>query len=202
MRLKQFFTSRGYVDGDVLVNLNNESLNLARLPPFVRTLLVTDGTVTKNIEAFFWEPIVVDVLWQERIILHEAKPLIDAAAGEQVLKRIVQLRGEKTRAVYTYATSFLKTDLLPGELTQQLLDGQIGIGEILREVGLETYREIMDFGVETASDNVDPDDTLARVDDAIYRTYRIVAGGKPVMQITESFPCKQYGVESGNLTKP
>ena len=197
--MKQFFTSRGYVDGDVLVNLNNESLNLARLPPFMRTLLVTDGTVTKNIEAFFWEPIVVDVLWQERIILHEAKPLIDATAGEQVLKRIVQLRGEKTRAVYAYATSFLKTDLLPGELTQQLLDGQIGIGEILREVGLETYREIMDFGVETASGNVDPDDTLARVDDAIYRTYRIVAGGKPVMQITESFPCKQYGVELGHL---
>ena len=199
--MKQFFTSRGYVDGDVLVNLNNESLNLARLPPFVRTLLVTDGTVTKNIEAFFWEPIAVDVLWQERIILHEAKPLIDAAAGEQVLKRIVQLRGEKTRAVYAYATSFLKTDLLPGELTQQLLDGQIGIGEILREVGMETYREIMDFGVETASDNVDPDDTLARMDDAIYRTYRIVAGGRAVMQITESFPCKQYGVEPGPSTK-
>ena len=198
--MKQFFTSRGYVDGDVLVNRNNESLNLARLPPFVRTLLVTDGTVTKNIEAFFWEPIVVDVLWQERIILHEAKPLIDAAAGEQVLKRIVQLRGEKTRAVYAYATSFLKTDLLPGELTQQLLDGQIGIGEILREVGLETYREIMDFGVETASDNEDQGNGDFRHDDAIYRTYRIVAGGKPVMQITECFPCKQYGVELGALS--
>ncbi len=197
--MKQFFTSRGYVEGDVLVNLNNESLNLARLPPFVRTLLVTDGTVTKNIEAFFWEPIVVDVLWQEPVVLSEAKRLIDANAGDSVLKRVVQLRGMKSDAIYTFATSYLKTGLLPPDLTRQLLDGQIGIGEILREVGLETYREIMDFGVETAADGDDPDANLTRGDDAIYRTYRILAGGQPVMQITESFPCKQYGVELAAL---
>ena len=194
--MKQYFTSRGYVDGGVLTNLNNEHLDMAALPGFLRTLLVTDGTVTKSLEAYFWEPVAIDLLWQRTVWLHAEKPLIDAAKGDQVLKRSVRLRGEKTAHIYAYATSFLKTGHLPDSLNQQLLAGEIGIGEILREVGLETYREIMDFGQAPLGQITREAPADSKTETAIYRTYRIVAHGDPVMQITESFPCLIYGLNS------
>ena len=42
-----------------LGNLAESCLNVAALPPFLRVLLTTDGTVTKSLEAYFWESIEV-----------------------------------------------------------------------------------------------------------------------------------------------
>ncbi|MBI5751739.1 MAG: DUF98 domain-containing protein [Hydrogenophilales bacterium] len=61
---------------------------------------------------------------------------------------------------------------------------------MLRERGLETYREILDVGqsVEPQLKDVfgfDPGDL-------IYRTYRIVIQHQPAIQITEKFPCSVY----------
>ena len=185
-----YFKSRGYVPGGIVTNSKNESLDMEALPPFLRTLLVADGTVTKSLEAFFWEQIEVENLGQASARLSEATPWLNLAAGESALERRVRLRGIESGRVYAYAQSLIKLDALPEHLRADLQQGRIGIGELLRERGLETYREILDVGecVEPQLREVfgfDPGDL-------IYRTYRIVIQHQPVIQITEKFPCSLY----------
>ena len=54
---------------------------MADLPPFLRSLLITDGTVTKTLEAYFWEPVQVQVLKQQELRITER---IDALAVFEV----------------------------------------------------------------------------------------------------------------------
>ncbi len=196
--LKENFKSRGYIEGGIVRNLNQEAIDMEALPPFLRTLLVTDGTVTKSIEAFFWENVRVEKCVQEQCLLSADLPSINAKIGEPVLKRHVVLRGCSSNDIYAYATSYLLTDLLDEKIKQQLLEGKIGIGELLREIGLETYREIVDFGRELYQINQDEnqpdkmDSQEPKFVEVIYRTYTININGKHAIQITERFPHRLY----------
>lgn len=188
--VQPYFKSRGYVPGGIVTNSKNESLHMETLPPFLRTLLVADGTVTKSLEAYFWEQIEVENLGQAPATLLVAAPWLNLAAGATVLERRVRLRGMESGRVYAYAQSLIKLEALPEHLRADLQQGRIGIGELLRERGLETYREILDVGesIEPQLKDVfgfDPGDL-------IYRTYRIVIQHQPAIQITEKFPCSVY----------
>ncbi|OFC71050.1 chorismate--pyruvate lyase family protein [Alteromonas confluentis] len=189
--LKEHFRSRGFIEGGIVHNINDDAMDMEALPPFLRTLLVTDGTVTKSLEAFFWEKIRVEKQWQEPVWLTQALPLINANVGDHALKRDVILKGETTSDIYAFATSYLRMDLLDDDVRKQMLDGKIGIGELLREIGLETYREIVDFGREVFLANEHTSGAPEYVE-AIYRTYIINISGKPAMQITERFPIRLF----------
>ena len=130
--MQPYFKSRGYVPGGIVTNSKNESLHMEALPPFLRTLLVADGTVTKSLEAFFWEQIEVENLGQAPARLSEAAPWLNLAAGESVLERRVRLRGMESGRVYAYAQSLIKLEALPEHLRADLQQGRIGIGELLR----------------------------------------------------------------------
>jgi len=181
------FRTRGYVPGGFVVNAKQQVVKMAALPPFLRTLLVTDGTVTKSLEAFFWEVVKVENLGQAVTTLDKDVNWLDAHRDDTVLRRRVRLVGADSGVVYAYAESLLRHQLLPAELQQSLIKGKIGIGELLRECGLETYRELLDFGTEPIGD-------LAPVfegrggSELIYRVYRIALHGDPVILITEKFP--------------
>jgi chorismate-pyruvate lyase len=189
--LKEHFRSRGYIEGGIVRNLNHDAMDMEALPPFLRTLLVTDGTVTKSLEAFFWENVKVEQRWQEQCSLTQDLPSINAKIGDYALKRDVLLRGCSSNDVYAYATSFLLTDLLDEKVKNELIEGKIGIGELLREIGLETYREVVDFGREVYQIN-EKDSEKPEFVEAIYRTYVINIGGKPAIQITERFPYRLF----------
>lgn len=185
--LKTHFRTRGFIEGGVVRNANHDEFNMAELPPFLRTLLVTDGTVTKSLEAFFWENIKVEKCRQEQCWLTQELPFLRAKIGEHVLKRDVILRGTSTSDIYAYATSFILTDLIEKEMLKQLLAGKIGIGELLREIGLETYREIVDFGQEISCIKTSNDDSAGNIN-TVFRTYVIYIDGRPAIQINERFP--------------
>ncbi|MEP2652219.1 MAG: chorismate pyruvate-lyase family protein [Paraglaciecola sp.] len=189
--LKEHFRSRGFIEGGIVRNINEDAMDMEALPPFLRTLLVTDGTVTKSLEAFFWENIKVEKRWQEEFILTMDLPFIQAKVDDLTLKREVILRGMSTNDIYAYATSYLRTELLDENIKAQMIEGKIGIGELLREIGLETYREIVDFGREVfqAYNRLDGEPEYV---ETIYRTYIIHIGGKPAMQITERFPIRLF----------
>lgn len=176
--LQPFFRSRGYVPGGIVTNSRNETLHMEALPPFLRTLLVTDGTVTKHLEAYFWEQVEVENLGQAETVLEREVPWLEMRAGDAVLQRRVRLHGAESGRVYAHAESLIRLASLPDRLRADLLEGRIGIGELLREKGLETYREILDVG--------------KRGDDRVYRTYRIVINHHPAILITEEFPCALY----------
>lgn len=176
--LEPYFRSRGFVPGGIVTNARDELLDMARLPAFLRTLLVTDGTVTKHLEAYFWEPVDVVNLGQNEIRLEAPAPWLDLGVGELVLRRRVRLVGGASARIYAEAESLVRLSCLPERLRQELLAGSIGIGELLRERGLESYREILDLGAKEA--------------ERVYRTYRIVIGHEPAILITETFPCAVY----------
>jgi len=189
--MKDYFKVRGYVPGGVVKNARSENLDLQVLPPFLRTLMVMDGTVTKSLEAFFWEAVNVETLRQEEIIFPVDQEWLEIKQGDKILQREVRLRGAESGKVYVYARSLIRLEILPPDLREALLSGKIGIGELLRECGLETYREILDMGE-------DIDESLAKIfctgycGELVYRTYRIMANHQPAVLITEYFPLKQF----------
>lgn len=182
---KDYFRTRGYVPGGLVSNAAGEAVAVGDLPPFLRVLLATDGTVTKSLEAYFWEPVLVENLGQAPGPLPADMPMIDARQGEPVLERRVRLKGAESGNAYAYAESVVRVSLLPDDVRDSLVAGRIGIGELLRECGLETYREILDVG---GTQRRDIADILGRDDGLVYRTYRISLARRPTILITEYFP--------------
>lgn len=172
------FKAKGYSHEPILINNLEQRLDFSQLPAFLRTLLVTDGTVTKCLEAFYWEPVQVQATEQELIMLEADNPALSVAAGAEVLMRHVKLVGEHSQTCYAQADSVIAINNLPDQLSQALKSGEIGIGELLREKNLATYREIIDiFQAQT---------------DYISRTYRILIEQLPAIQVTEHFPLAVY----------
>lgn len=162
-------------------------INLRTLTPFQRALLVIDGTVTKFIEAYTMEPIDTVRLHQETRPLSQDHHWLGAPAGTIVIARQVLLRGKYSYTVFAYAASLIVPDRMPetshGELEQQ--GGSLG--RILLAGELETRREVLWYG--KGHSNQLPDDVSRTIgQEFISRTYRIIAGGQPVMVINENFP--------------
>ena len=103
--------------------------------PFLRSLLVTDGTVTKILEAYFWEPVMVDTLNQGLVTTARDIPWVEVTAGDQVLTRQAQLRGADTGRIYADAFSVIRTERIPMAFRQRLIDREIGIGVLIRDSG-------------------------------------------------------------------
>jgi chorismate-pyruvate lyase len=179
------FRCDGFQRGGVVPRPRGLGLPLAELPPFLRALLVTDGTVTKILEAYFWEPVAVDTLSQGLTTIERDIPWVEVFAGDQVLVRKAQLRGTDTDIVYASAFSVIRTEHVPAAFRQRLVDQEIGIGVLIRDSGLESYRELM----EVSATDADPQDPGS---EQVSRTYRIIIQGVPVILITESFPLSIY----------
>jgi chorismate-pyruvate lyase len=188
---KTFFRSSGYLPDDHIQGSSGYWFDMGGLPPFLRTLLVADGTVTKSLEAYFWEPVDVVPLRQEKIILQENVVGLVVDAGDTALCREVNLMGRQSEKRYACARSYLALGQLPQELAEAMVSGKIGIGELLREKGVETYREIIsvDFIQRARSDDAL---FMPFADDLVSRSYRIRVGGTPAIVVTEYFPVALY----------
>ena len=184
------FQGTGYVPGDVVISLNGVAFNIATLPPFLRVLMVTDGTVTKCIEAHEWERVVVRPLSQFATDTPaESNLLIALRDGEEVLQREVCLEGATSGRVFVYARSCIRHGILSPRLRDDLLAQRIGIGELIQECGLETYREVLDMGY---CDDPEVSQHLPAADCIVYRCYRVRLSGMPIMTITEYFSLNQF----------
>ncbi len=167
------------------VHLRN--LNLRALTPFHRALLAIDGTVTKFIEAYTMEPVDIIRLNQETQSLCADHVWLEAPKGTAVIARQVLLRGKYSYTLYAYAVSLIVPDRLQDFIKEGLqVDGE-GLGRILYNSRVETYREVLWYGKERFEELPAAIRHLVGVE-FISRTYRIIAGGHPVMLINEKFP--------------
>ena len=176
------FRCGGFARSGVVASASGERLSLTDLPPFLRALLVTDGTVTKILEAFFWEPVAVDTLEQRFEAALEPVPWILVEAGDRCLIRDARLRGTDSGRSFAEAFSLIRVELIPPGFRQRLIDREIGIGVLIRDSGLESYREVLDVGLERTGEGAL----------AVFRTYRIFIERHPVILITEYFPLDLY----------
>jgi chorismate-pyruvate lyase len=176
------FRCEGFVRDGTIDRQDGTAVALDGLAPFLRALLVTDGTVTKIIEAYFWEPVVVDTLRQEFVVAADEIPWIGISGGERIMVRRARLRGADSGKHFAHAFSVIRTELIPDHFRQRLIDREIGIGVLIRDSGLESYREVLEVGIEQDAEG----------NDALFRTYRIIIAGEPVILITETFPLQLY----------
>ena len=181
--MKNLFISSGYLHNPIITMASGVTFDLSQLPPFLRVLLTTDGTVTKSLESYFWEPVKVHCTYQGEENLSEQALAIDKQQGDSVLTRRVMLQGAHSNRCFVHAESYIASELLPEHIRVALKEGRMGIGELLRESGLETYRELMVFGVSSEGR-----------DEHLWRTYRIMLDHKPCMQITERFDLALFRV--------
>lgn len=167
------------------------ALDFSQLPPFLRVLLVTDGVVTRTLEAYFGEPIDIVVLSHLELRSERCHPEIAVNVGDPIVSRRVLLRGRSTQHVYVLASSIVVMDLIPPEVRQRLTEDKKGIGELLSASRLETYREIISirkynekecagyFGVATRGC-------------AVGRTYKIYLDKRAVILIEEVLPITRF----------
>ncbi|EIC19735.1 chorismate--pyruvate lyase family protein [Thiorhodovibrio frisius] len=178
------FRCQGFVRDGTIACLDGSRRAIQSLPAFLRALLVTDGTVTKILEAFFWEPVMVDTLYQEFTTAEAAIPWVEIRPGDRALARRVRLRGGDSGLEYARADSVVRSERVPDHFRQRLIDREIGIGALIRDSGLESYREVMEVGVNPGT----ADAGQSPQGDSLFRTYRIIIGSEPVILITETFP--------------
>jgi chorismate-pyruvate lyase len=184
------FRAKGFADGYCIDRLDRPALAMDSLPPILRSLLVTDGTVTKTLEAYFWEPVRVAGL-KQRVVQAEA-PIawLDVPVGGPVLARHVALRGAHSGRHFANAFSVIRLDVIPATLRARLLDGDIGIGDVIRSCGLESYRELLELA--TTDDFALGGGTGEPRQDCVRRTYRITFGGRSSLLVTECFALKAF----------
>ena len=162
-------------------------VNLRALPPFQRALLVIDGTVTKFIETYTLEPIDIVRLGQATRPLSSDHAWLDAPKGTTVVARQVILRGRYNDVLYAYALSLIVPDRLPDAMKQGLeVDGE-GLGRMILGGQMETRREVLWYGREHARGLPGAIQHLTNAE-FVSRTYRVIAGGQPLMLINEKFP--------------
>jgi len=185
-----FRSHRGFLGDALIRRTGGADVPVRELPPLLRALLVMDGTVTKTLEAYFWEPVEVATLRQEFIHAEHPIPWIRTAPGDRVLVRRARLSGVESKRAYAAAFSVIRTHLMPEAFKLRLIDRRIGIGVLIRDSGLESYREVLEIGIEPADES--GDSTAPATSELVFRTYRILIDGKPVILITEHFPLDLY----------
>ncbi len=188
------FNTQGFLPQGTEAGGHFAGIDFPALPPILRALLVTDGTVTKTLEAYFWEPVRVQVASQGVVEPSERPDNVSDVLGVQrdapLWLRDVRLSGGTSGRSYALASSYLAVDRIPAALKDALLAKQLGIGELLRGDGLETCREILSMGssMHIAHSALNAGDEGPWV----HRTYVIRHGGRRVMQIREHFPLPLY----------
>ena len=166
-------------------------INLARLTSFQRGLLVTDGTVTRFIEAYTLAPVEVVLLEQRKQTLSTEHTWLELSSGDQVISRQVVLQthsqNESSPIIHTYADSLIVPQRLPQSLLDGLITDQQGLGGLLQSSGLETRRELLWCGIEILTDLPAAISHLEG-ETFISRTYRVFANREPIVLINEKFP--------------
>jgi chorismate-pyruvate lyase len=173
------------------------SVDPRELSPLQRALLAIDGTVTSFLSAWAMEPIVVRPLGQRPAVLSPGDapgggtawivPWLDAPFGTPVIERAVLLLGAESHRLFAFAESVICPDRLPETLRAGLRSGGLSLGQLLLMPGFESRREGLWYGRERPASVPAAVAALAPAD-FLTRTYRVTAGSRPLMVITERFP--------------
>ena len=168
-----------------------KEINFARLTPFQRGLVVTDGTVTQFIEAYTLAPVEVVLLQQKKQTLLTENRWLQLPAGEAVISRQVILQThqdmESAPIIRTYADSLIVLKRLPKSILEDLESNKQGLGRLLQHSGLETRRKLLWCGLETLKELPS---TIAHLEGETFisRAYLVLANQEPLMLINEKFP--------------
>lgn len=171
------------------MGLGSSSFSGVALVP--RILVATDGTLTHILEAYAAEKVYLVKLFHALVTDPSVRMGLDLATKERALRRVILLRGTRSHTTFVYADSVVMLDRLPATVAAGLLETDTPIGKLLFSSRVETYREIVDAGVECAGEvaahlGLGPDELL------VHRTYQIVFKERTIARITEKFPASSF----------
>lgn len=164
--------------------------NLTHLSRFQKILLITDGTVTKLLEHYLDEPIMVHKLnevVQQDISTFPHHDELEIDTPTDVLQRKIFLQGQLTGKHWIYADSTIFIRHLSVDFRKDLLESNQPIGKLWIKYRLETYKVILSIEEEKAQELAPYFDIEAH-DRIISRTYSVYSNQKIIMIITEKFP--------------
>ncbi len=173
---------------DLQKSLSRHHIELSNLSVFQRILLTTDGTVTDILESYLSEPIELVKLSEALVCLEEDIPVMELKKGVEVIERKILLRGQVSRKNFIFADSIVVLDRLDEDFRNELLKTQTPIGKLWFEHRVESFKEIVDSGKESPSDELS---FYFQLDDDVslfFRTYCVFSNSQAVMMITEKFP--------------
>lgn len=164
-------------------------IDIAELDPTLRCLLFTDGTVTRTLEVQALTRISVDVVAQAKTPAPErVAHCLDTPSGTEAVRRRVVI-GAGPEAPVMWAESHIVPSRLPSRFIDVLGRAPDGIGESLQQVQLESWRDMLWFGLDTLpewSGVAQPQESAA-----LTRLYRVITGGHPALLISESFAVRR-----------
>jgi chorismate-pyruvate lyase len=146
--------------------------------------LNNDGSVVQLLSTVFKEPISIELLKQKYCRISSSQ-WDDVDESEGVMLRNVFLKGKNTDIRYVYASSLIRIDKLPSNFADDLLNQQLGIGEIINKYEIETYRKVVDTSLV---DSHIMHAMFSVKGDISCRTYKIYINNAPAMLITEYYP--------------
>jgi chorismate-pyruvate lyase len=169
-----------------------DEIEIGRLDPFLRGLLFTDGTVTRSLAVHTLASVSV-----ERVSQSEG-PVPAAVAGyletepEDVsIRRRVRIGSGEAAVPVLWAESHIVLDRLPPGFAGLLDGAPDGIGQSLQRVALESYRELLWFGLDAAPEWAGAPAGESQA--TIRRLYRIISDRQATILISESFAVEQQG---------
>ena len=171
------FTAQAELPGELA------TIDLGRLDAFLRNLLVTDGTVSRSLEAHTLRPVTVEPVEQSETLPPPAiARALDIGEDEACLRRrvVMRLAGPEPSV---WAESFVVPGRVPVEFLRALRENSRGIGGSLEQLKLESWRELLWFGLGSPPPWPGPSTTSR----TLRRAYLIVIRGRPALMITEDF---------------
>jgi chorismate-pyruvate lyase len=159
------------------------NLELAALDPLLRTLLFTDGTVTRVMEAQTLCNVAVELVEQARTRLPaQAAGHLDVSDGTECLRRRVTMGTDKSIPA-VWAESHILPNRLPSGFLGLLESAPNGIGGSIEHARIESRRELLWFRLGKPPHWA----TAPALASAVVRLYRIVTNGRPALLICEAF---------------
>lgn len=126
----------GWMDGSKFLALSSSGI----INPSARMLLLSDGSLTRLLNAFLLSPVTLNRLRQEEVTLDkEMAEYIGAEAGQKVIDRDVWLMSGNDKIVY--ANSILPTSLMRDEIYNGITRGDTPIGTLLTDQSILTIRD-------------------------------------------------------------
>lgn len=174
--VRRYFLLQGERPEDI------EEVEIAKLDPFLRSLLFTDGTVTRALSVQILGPVSVRPLSQEEVAVPDGLAgYLDVGAGEPSVRRRVAIGTDST--TFLWAESHLLPERLPAGFFGDLEKAPDGIGQSVQQAALENCRELLWFGFDGVPDWAPGDGNGA----TIRRLYRLVSERRAAILISESF---------------
>jgi chorismate-pyruvate lyase len=171
---------------------NVTDVDLVAMDPHLRGLLFTDGTVTRTLEVGALSPVEVSVERQREVAVDEqVASYLDVPVDSEAIERRVTIGLQSSPTPVIWAESHIIAARLPDGFLNVLGGCRDGIGESLQQVKLESWREMLWFGIDVAPTWGPGQEPPAEA--VLRRLYRVIAQGRPAMLISECFAVERSG---------